>query len=194
MSFEYNEEIFDEIYKVGDEIYHSKENLPLNKIIERIELANGVPMHAPYHHSILPYTLLIATAIKENMSEKEYLVKRDKIFQRGRSVPGGFCGNCGACGAGVGAGIFVSVYTGASPLTRDNWKLANEATAHSLLALAEYPGPRCCKRTCYLSLRAARDYIEENLGLSLNIDDDIKCIFYKNNSTCIKEECPFYPA
>lgn len=194
MAFNYKDSVFENIFEVGDAIYKKGELLPLNKIIEKIELADGVPMHAPYHHTIVPYTLLIAAAIKEGIGEEDYLAMRETILERGKTVPGGFCGNCGACGSSVGVGIFISAYTGASPLTRENWQWANEGTANALLAVAEYPGPRCCKRTCYLSLRAASKYLADKLDLHLPIDEDIECIFHADNKQCIGKECPFFPA
>lgn len=178
---------------MGDKIYRDKKSLPLNQILSAIEKAEGVPMHAPYHHSIVPYALLVSAAIEKDIEEDEYIRMRDLIVERGKTVPGGFCGNCGACGSSVGVGIFVSVFTGASPMTKINWQWANEATAHALLNVAKYPGPRCCKRTCYLSIEAARDYVKEVMDLDLPIDDEIICDFYPHNKQCIGKECPYFP-
>lgn len=193
MGFNYKDRVIENIFSTGQEIYKKGELLPLNKIIEQLELTDGVPMHAPYHHIIVPYTLLIGAAIKENINEEAYLEMWEKVLERGQKVPGGFCGNCGACGSSVGVGIFISVYTGASPMTKENWQWANEGTANALLSVAEYPGPRCCKRTCFLSLKAASKYLADKLDLHLPIDEDIECIFYRDNKQCIGRECPFFP-
>lgn len=40
-----------------------------------------------------------------------------EMLNRGKAVPGGTCGFWGACGAGISAGMFVSILSGATPLT-----------------------------------------------------------------------------
>ena len=39
---------------------------------------------------------------------------------RATDIKGGFCGFYGNCGAAVGTGIYVSIITGATPLTRES--------------------------------------------------------------------------
>ncbi|VUT25840.1 MAG: hypothetical protein MOIL_01256 [Candidatus Methanolliviera sp. GoM_oil] len=55
---------------------------------------------------------------------------------------GGFCGYHGDCGAAVGTGIFISLITDATPLSKHEWKLSNLMTAKSLLSIANHGGPR----------------------------------------------------
>lgn len=105
---------------------------------------------------------------------------------------GGFCGFYGDCGAAVGTGIFVSLLTGATPLSKKEWRLANLMTARSLSAIAEYGGPRCCKRNTFLALREALKFIEEHFGTQLDEGRPIKCGFHMLNKECLLEECPFF--
>ena len=81
---------------------------------------------------IEPYTM------DKQPSREEFHKQLQAAEGRGKTVPGGACGNCGACGSGVGIGIFISIFTGATPMAADSWKLANEGTARGLMA--EYLG------------------------------------------------------
>ena len=65
----------------------------------------------------------------------------EEMRNRGAQVPGGICGLWGTCGAAVSTGIFVSLITGASPLSGKEWGLCNEMTSRSLGAIAKTGGP-----------------------------------------------------
>ena len=98
----------------------------------------------------------------------------------------------GNCGSSVGAGIFMSVYTSASPLSVENWKWANELTGRCLIRVSSYGGPRCCKRTCYLSLMEAVPYINEKLDLNIKFNEALICKYSDQNKECLKINCPFF--
>ena len=77
-----------------------------------------------------------------------------EMMNRGKSVPGGACGFWGACGAGISAGMFVSIISKSTPLTAEPFGLSNLMTAKALEQIGTVGGPRCCKRDSYLSLLA----------------------------------------
>ena len=81
-------------------------------------------MHGPEHHFLVPAVLLAAycNATDRPRDEKAGLIK--KARSRAEEVKGGSCGFNGTCGAAVGTGIFVSLATGATPLSRAEWRLA----------------------------------------------------------------------
>ena len=72
-------------------------------------------------------------------------------LNRGKAVPGGVCGFWGACGAGISAGMFISIISGATPLKNEPWGLANKMTSKALDAIGSIGGPRCCKRDSYMA-------------------------------------------
>ena len=109
---------------------------------------------------------------------------------RGKKVPGGACGFWGACGAGISAGMFVSIITGATPLANESWGLSNKMTSAALGAIGEVGGPRCCKRDSYLAITQAVKFVQENFGVEMELDE-IKCTHSALNNQCIKERCPF---
>ena len=151
-----------------------------------------IPMHYPYHHYIVPAVLLTACHGAAGGERGELLKKLDTAEQRARDVLGGFCGFYGACGAGIGVGIFYSVYQEISPLSQEGWAAANQATADALTAIAGVEGPRCCKRCCFLALYSARKTIEEKLGIRLSMPEQIRCSYSGRNLDCKKEACPFF--
>lgn len=150
-----------------------------------------VKMHGPEHHFLVPAVLLSAYYNVTGEAEK----KEEKIGiaqKRAANVLGGFCGLYGDCGAAVGVGIFISVLTGATPLSTKDWRLSNLGTAYSLLAIAEKGGPRCCKRNTFIAIQEATKFIHEHFNVKLHTNEDIKCEFSHLNKECIKERCPFY--
>ena len=79
----------------------------------------SVHMHGPEHHAIVPCVLL--TAFRNNGEHMDYDAALSEICKRAKQVPGGTCGYWGVCVAAAGAGIFMSVMTGSSPLYKDAW-------------------------------------------------------------------------
>ncbi len=150
-----------------------------------------IKMHGPEHHLLVPAVLLAAYY----NSRGEMAAKAEKIEQaqtRARNVLGGFCGFYGACGAAIGTGIFISLITGATPLSKNEWKLANLLTSRSLSKIAGLGGPRCCKRDTFLAILEAADFLVENFNTRLSIKRDIKCEFSDYIRECLEAECPFY--
>ena len=113
-----------------------------------------------------------------------------EMYSRGREVPGGACGFWGACGAGISAGMFISIVTGSTPLGKENFGLSHKMTASVLNAIGEIGGPRCCKRDSYLSILKAVDFVKENLGISME-RPEIRCSFRSKNNQCVGKRCPF---
>ncbi len=150
-----------------------------------------VPMHGPEHHFLVPAVLLASYYNLRN--EPDLKERRIKSAQRRASnLLGGFCGFYGNDAAAVGTGIFISLITGANPLSKDEWKLSNLMTATSLFAVANVGGPRCCKRTSFLSIIEASNFLHEHFEIELPITKDIKCVFSPLNKECLKDNCPFY--
>ncbi len=145
-------------------------------------------MHGPEHHVMVGSALL--TAYKNSGGSLDLHKSLIEMQSRGKKVPGGACGFWGACGAGVSAGMFVSIVTGSTPLGSEAWGLSNQMTAKSLEAIGKIGGPRCCKRDSYLSIIEAVKFAKENLGVEMELGE-IKCVHSKLNNQCIGERCPF---
>lgn len=96
----------------------------------------------------------------------------------------------GACGAGVSAGMFVSIITGSTPLEGEAWGLSNKMTSSALGAIGEVGGPRCCKRDSYLAIVKAVELVREYLGVEMELGE-IKCSHSAHNNQCIGARCPF---
>lgn len=151
----------------------------------------SVNMHGPEHH------YLIVAALLSAFKNAGGIIKFDEALnialQRAKSVPGGICGMWGCCGAAIGAGIFFSIVTNATPLSVNEWALSNLMTSESLLDISKNGGPRCCKRNTLLSIKNAVDFAKKHLNVNMEKTKDIKCPFYQNNPTCKKDKCLYYP-
>lgn len=174
------------------EYYKSTENKNVWEMANDLMDMEGLPMHCPPHHFIVPAVLLTACR-KAQDDPVEYLeadLKEANV--RAHNILGGFCGLYGTCGAAVGVGIFMSIFTETSPCSVGSWAWTNKATAKSLLAMSEINGPRCCKRNTYIALDEARNIINEYLEIDLEKPDRVVCKYFKNNKECKGKECPFF--
>jgi hypothetical protein len=149
-----------------------------------------VKMHGPEHHFLVP-AVLLATYRNAQGSSRVTPAELAEVRRRAERVPGGFCGTHGNCGAGVGVGIFYSVATGTTPLSGESWSQSNRVTAQSLLSIARHGGPRCCKRTTYLSLLSAIEQMAE-LGAASGPRTRPTCEHSARNRQCIEQACPFF--
>jgi hypothetical protein len=149
-----------------------------------------VNMHGPEHHYLVVAALL--AVYKNSGGQVDLPTALTEARQRAEKVPGGICGHWGCCGAAIGSGIFVSLITGATPMSVDEWRLANSMTALSLEAIARNGGPRCCKRDAYLAIMTAAGFVREHFGIDMEVSELIICPFYKANASCRKRACPFY--
>ena len=166
-------------------------------LVDPIEMANiimehpSVKMHGPEHHFLVPAVLLTAWF---NVKGQHDLLdaKLIKAKKRAEMVPGGFCGTHGNCGAGVGAGIFISVLTEATPLSKGEWRMSNLMTARSLMSIANFDGPRCCKRNIYLSINEVTNFVQEQFNVKIPVIHNITCKFSKYNKECLFKNCIFF--
>ena len=147
--------------------------------------------HGPEHHVMVGAALL--TAYKNAGGELDLDAALEEMRNRGAQVPGGICGLWGTCGAAVSTGIFVSLITGASPLSGKEWGLCNEMTSRSLGAIAKTGGPRCCKRDSYTAILEAVDFVGEKFGIWMERPKKTVCGLYGRNEQCLKEKCPYNP-
>lgn len=191
-SIELKDEVYLTLKKDCMEVFAEKKQMTVDLLMQKMMDEPEIPLHYPYHHFIMPAALLTLAAIEADLSQEQLSAMLECALVRSKNVLGGFCGHYGTCGAAVGTGIFMSVYTDTTPLSDTSWQWANEVTGRSLMNIATVPGPRCCKRTAYLALLGAVPYINEKLGLHLSLSDKIICKYSSRNDTCKKEECPFY--
>lgn len=109
---------------------------------------------------------------------------------RGKKVPGGICGFWGSCGAAISAGMFVSIITKATPLSGEEWGLANLMTSQALYNIGNLGGPRCCKRNSHTAINAAIDFVEKKLDIHME-NMNVICTYSDKNNQCIGKRCPF---
>ncbi len=158
------------------------------EILRKLMALDFCHMHGPEHHIMVGSALL--TAFKNAGGEVDLGKALLEMQSRGKKVPGGACGFWGACGAGIGSGMFVSIVTGSTPLAGKAWGLSNLMSAKALNAIGEVGGPRCCKRNSYLAVTEAVIFAKEHLGVEMELTK-IKCTHFNENNQCIGERCPF---
>lgn len=145
-------------------------------------------MHGPEHHVMVGAALL--TAYRNSGGQVDLYPALAEMVSRGKEVPGGACGFWGACGAGISAGIFVSIILKSTPLTAEPFGLSNLMTSRALEEIGKVGGPRCCKRDSYLSVLAAVDFVRDHLGIQME-RPKVACSRSRQNQQCIGKRCPF---
>lgn len=116
----------------------------------------------------------------------------DEMIKRGSQVPNAACAFWGCCGSAISAGIFASIVTACNPLSAKAWATSQEVTARCLNKIAEVGGARCCKRTSYISMIEAVDFINNLKGIKMECSDPVVCNFYEENPECSMGLCPFF--
>lgn len=157
-----------------------------------IDLMNhpAIKMHGPEHHYLVPAVLITSFANKNNNSENlEKLLNEAK--NRAKNVLGGFCGFYGACGAGVGCGIYASIILNSTPMSKEQWGLSNLITSKALENISKFGGPRCCKRDTFTAIETAIQFTKEHFNTDLNTYSDLKCAFSHLNKECLKNKCKY---
>lgn len=157
-------------------------------IIENLMEQPFCHMHGPEHHVMVGSALL--TAYKNAGGDIDLHQALIEMMNRGKSVPGGTCGFWGACGAGISAGMFVSIISKSTPLTIKPFGLSNQMTAKALQEIGNIGGPRCCKRDSFLSILAAIDFVKEHFGIQME-KPTVICDYSSENNQCIGTRCPF---
>ncbi len=145
-------------------------------------------MHGPEHHVMVGSALL--TAYKNAGGEIDLHHTLIEMMNRGKSLPGGACGFWGACGAGISTGMFVSIITGATPLSIKPFTLSHKMTTESLSRIGEIGGPRCCKRNSFLSVYSAVDFVKVHFNIEMDKTEFV-CHYSSQNNQCIGRRCPF---
>lgn len=148
-----------------------------------------VNMHGPEHHFLVPAVLVAAWCNLSGEPQRKAALLAE-ARHRSEPVLGGFCGFQGACGAGVGVGIFVSIASGSSPLKGPERGLSIRATSNALKVIGGADAPRCCKRDVFLGLLSGARFAGKHLGIDFPTGK-IRCEWSHMNLECIGSECSF---
>jgi len=148
-----------------------------------------INMHGPEHHYLIAASLL--TAYKNAGGQVDFVKALQSTSERAKNVPGGICGIWGSCGAGIATGIFISIITGASPISEIEWSLANQMTSRSLTVISANGGPRCCKRNTYLAITQAVLFVNEQFNIIMELPEKVICQFSHRNKQCRSEKCRY---
>ena len=150
-------------------------------------------MYGPEHHVLSPAVIL--TSLRNNGIKKpngQEITFNDikEAIRRASKIPGGWCGFYGSCGAGMGSGVAISIFTGATPSKNTPRTLANEMTSRALEKIADNL-EHCCKRSVKLSICETLDFLKDKFSINLDYTPS-RCKFSNANDKCEKIKCPIY--
>ncbi len=162
----------------------------IEELRERWTASENIPIHGPWHHGLIGGILI--NALKNNgydFSDEEV----QEALKRGLMVPGGSCGFHGACGAGSGLGLAVSIAAGSTPFHDEERTEALKANSRVYRRIAELGGPRCCTLSTYATLDIAEEVLKD-MGYEIHVSDvEGRCKVYKKNDDCHGLDCPYFP-
>ena len=121
---------YDKAADICRDAFRREKVTPLGLLEELMDIP-GLPMHCPPHHFLIPALLLVLTGRAQGIPEAQFEEDLLEIEERAKEVPGGACGFYGNCGAAVGIGLFLSVYTGTDPHSEEHWGECNLATGRA---------------------------------------------------------------
>ncbi len=159
-------------------------------LMKRIRANRRFPLHGPEHHAMVPGIMLSTYRNLGGDVREETLLF---AIERGARMPGGSCGDMGACGAAVGVGVGFSALLGSTPLASRTRARVNRIVAEVLQKIAERDAPRCCQRESYIALKEAERISRGLLDRPLVARESILCAQSGLNKECIKGACPLYP-
>jgi 7,8-dihydro-6-hydroxymethylpterin dimethyltransferase len=182
---------------------HSKEALPviehlclstrktdMIELFEEIRRHPAIPVHGPEHHIMVPGIIL---ATYRNLGGNMSMETVAAGISRGATVPGGYCGFMGICGAAVGVGIAFSLILEANPIKPVERKIVQSVTAAVLADIAVHEAARCCQRDAWIALKKAAVLSETVLPIPLKADNDLVCSQQGKIKECIRQDCPLWP-
>ena len=86
-----------------------------------------------------------------------------------------------------------SILLGSTPVATDQREKLIQFVAKLVARLAEIGGSRCCKKSSYAALDAAREEFAE-LGFDLPEEEFAgRCPFFASNETCDGVACVYFP-
>jgi hypothetical protein len=150
-------------------------------------------VYGPEHHALVPavvLTILKNNGIKKPSGQEITLFDIKEATRRGSKIPGGWCGFYGTCGAGVGSGVAISIFTNASPSTDKPRTLATLMTSKSLEKIADNL-EHCCKRSVKISITEVLKFLNKEFDVNLDFKES-KCKFSGINDKCEMENCPIF--
>lgn len=153
----------------------------------------SLKMYGPEHHILVPLVIL---AMVKNLgltklnNEKVQVQDFKTALKRASQIPGGWCGFFGSCGAGIGAGVAISVLTNANPSKAIERTYANKTVSNSLARIADNL-EHCCKRSLKHAISEGIITISEILNENINFKPNI-CNFRILNDRCEQNKCPFF--
>ena len=71
MYFELKQELFDRLREICMETRRAEESMSVTRMLTRLMDLEGLPMHCPYHHFIVPAALLTQSAVFEKRDVSE---------------------------------------------------------------------------------------------------------------------------
>lgn len=160
------------------------------EILDEIMKNPYIYMHGPEHHVMVGASLL--TAYKNAGGEIDLKESLLDMKSRGEEYPGGSCGFWGCCGAAVSLGMFLSIITKSTPLSKESWGLINQGTGKALKNIGELGGPRCCKRNSFTAVKTGVEFVKENFNIYMELPEKVSCNFYKYNNECLTKGCPYF--
>lgn len=180
-----------------NEICLMSNSLSIFELANELLMLDSIRMHGPEHHYLISAVLIsiYCNGTKQEELKKELL---EKVLYRANRIQPGSCGYYGVCGGAMAVGSAISIIEGVTPYSQKELRTLSQITLKCLTKLANYTGPRCCKRATYVVLEDVHNWFEQQLQLDgktiNNASEKFACRFSNRNDTCHKGACKYHNA
>ena len=150
-------------------------------------------MAGPEHHTLSPAILLTMLKNLKIPNQNGKQVTNQDILEgikRLKKVPGGWCGFNGTCGAAVGSGVAIALFTESAPSRNLERTYSMKTTSDALGKIADNI-EHCCKRSIFYSIASGLQTLREITNETLNFEPE-SCAFSGRNPKCEFDKCPFF--
>lgn len=115
-----------------------------------------------------------------------------EALARSGDIPLGACASRGDCGGAIGAGIVVSIVSGATPVRGRERSMVLRGSANALIALAEMGGIRCCKQAVFCGVETA--WRASRISPVPELPPLVRhtCAFSGKQRECKRKACPYH--
>lgn len=126
-----------------------------------------LPSLGSEHHAIVPASLLTVLRNKGEihlLNGSRRVVSSEDVtegIRRAKQLPSCICASHGACGAGLGVGITISILLDSTCAKDVERTMAMRASNAALSAIANCGGPGCCKQSVRTALLVGIELLKE---------------------------------
>jgi hypothetical protein len=174
--------------EILDKVVSATDSNSPTDIFELVMADPEVPINGSIHGALVAVTIL--TAVK-NLGHQLPETAMAEALERASHIPESCGGLFGLSASAIGAGIAVSIVTGASSLTTKSRSFARTAVSYAASYMMDNQ-PRCAIRESRIAVMETANFLRDFMNIELPRSKKIRCVSMIRNYDCSEDACPFF--